>query len=117
MTLLLRQTDPNKDVYTPGRLLDADTDAPESDLKRIYIYGKFEETDVESYGNIGRQREVNGVITVPMLYKTLLAQAEYIDPYNDGSRFTKDGAAVDEGRLFITQSIRSLSLKSVADPT
>lgn len=88
---------------------------PDSDLIAVNIYGKFLETDAETFGDTGRYRLVKGIITVPMLYKKQLALCAYIDPYLDGSRFKKVGATVDEGRLFVTQRIESEYLTSTAD--
>jgi hypothetical protein len=112
--LLWMQTTPTNPTYVPGQLFNSDQDLPDSGLTQKYIRGKFEETDAESSGPEGKFRSVKGVIYVPMLYKAYLAQAEYIDPYLDGSRFKKSGAIVDEGRMFVTQSIESVSL---TDPT
>lgn len=117
INLILRTTPPSTTYHGPGYLLQTDTEPSEAtDTKTINIFAKFEETDAESMGDTGRERIVKGVITVPMLYKSLLAQAEFINPYNDGiSRFRKVGAIVDEGRLFVTQSIASVSLQNPSD--
>lgn len=117
INLILRTTAPATTYNGPGYLLTNDTEPSESATTRIInIWGKFEETDALSVGDLGRERIVKGVITVPMLYRSLLAQSEYINPYNDGkSRFKKTGAIVDEGRLFITVSIESVSLQSLSD--
>ena len=105
--------------YTPGFLFQANADYLEDDPNNPTsvraIKGKFEEVNMETYGDDGRSRVVKGVISIPMLYKTLLAEAEYIDPYGDGSRFKKVGAIVDEERLFCTQQIESVSLATTAD--
>lgn len=87
---------------------------PDTNLVAVNIYGRFQETDTETYGDSGLYRSVKGVITIPMLYKTLLAKSAYVDPYLDGSRFKKAGNVVDEGRLFVTQKIQSEYLASKA---
>jgi hypothetical protein len=105
--------------YTPGNLFASTADPLEDDpnnpIVTRAVKGKFEETNVEQYDDVGRKRVVKGIVTIPMLYKSYLAQAEYIDPYGDGSRFKKTGAIVDEERLFCTQSIESVTLATTAD--
>lgn len=113
----MRTTTPSTTYAGPGYLLANDTEPSESGTTQtINIFGKFEETDALSVGDLGRERIVTGVITVPMLYKSQLAKAEYINPYNDGkSRFKKKGAIVDEGRLFVTLTIESVSLQNISE--
>jgi hypothetical protein len=121
--LLVNNTVTTPPTYTPGKLFSL-PGSPASDIDPVenaanytsrFIRGRFAETDVEQTNGPGRRRSVKGVITVPMLYKSILAQTEYIDPYLDGSRFIKSGAIVDESRLFATVNIESLSLTSEAD--
>lgn len=117
MVLWSRITPPNT-AATPSDLFAADSEPLEGtdDLQKHYIIGQFQEQAVEQFSEIGRLRQVTGTITVPMMYKSLLAQAAYIDPYNDGvSRFKKCGTMVDEERLFVTQKIEAVTLKSVGD--
>ncbi len=117
--LLIVRTDANTvPTYTPGQLFTSDTLPEETtDTNHVYIYGKFDETDVEEFGTIGRKRLVKGIITVPMLYKSLLAAADFIDPYLDGSRFKKTGAIIDEGRIFCSQAITSFTLANTGEVT
>lgn len=117
INLILRSTQPNTTYAGPGHLLDADTEPDEAtDTTTVNIFGQFDETDSYSVGELGRERIVKGIVTVPMLYKSLLAQAEYINPYNDGkSRFKKLGAIVDEGRMYAKVTLESVSLANRAD--
>jgi len=109
-------TNPVSDnAYTPGNLFATDMDISEAALTKLFIFGEFKESDAEESGKAGRQRIVRGTLRLPILYKNVLAQAEYIDPYNDGSRFRKNGAAVDEGHMMITQSLVSVSLVNKGD--
>jgi hypothetical protein len=105
-------------TYTPGQLFTQNEDPEESDAnyRTQYIRGKFLETDIEVSTGAGRRRYARGIISCPMIFKTVLAAAEYIDPYLDGSRFVKDGnASPDEERVFITQGIKLLSATSPGD--
>lgn len=115
MKLYMRQPLTSAPAYVAGQLFAKDQAPLESTDIIKFIRGKFEETDSEQDGPAGRDRKVKGIITVPMLYRSYLAMAEYIDPYLDGSRFKKSGAIVDEGRIFITQMIESVYLKNTSE--
>ncbi len=107
-------------AYTPGQnlfLVDNDPVEDPSHYTFRYVKGKLEETDNMIPTEVGRHRVVTGIITMPMLYKSLLAQAEYIDPYLNGSRFTVSSGIVDEGRVFITAEIKSVYLTSTSTIT
>ncbi len=116
INLIVRSVPPSTTYSGPGYLLSADTEPTEvGSTTVVNIFGKFEEVDAQTMGATGRERLVRGVITVPMMYRKILAKTEYINPYNDGvSRFRKIGAIVDEGRLFVTQQIESVSLANVS---
>jgi hypothetical protein len=104
-------------TYTPGQLYTSAVDPimDSDNYHWVYIVGKWKETDTENFDSPGRQRTVSGQITVPMIYKTLLATCEYIDPYLDGSMFLKVGASVDQGRLYVLQTIKSMSLTNPSE--
>jgi hypothetical protein len=116
MMLYLRTDGDEPAPYTPGQLFSAGEDPTDpSDYARLYVKGRFKETDDQTFGPAGHQNAVTGIITIPMLYKSILAKAEYVDPYLNGSRFVRVGAIVDEGRIFITQRIMSIYNKDTAD--
>lgn len=115
MTLLLVQDGDGNVEPQVDDLINKAQPIPAQNLYPIYVYGKFEETDVQAFGNQGFYRRVVGVITIPLLFKSQLAAAAYIDPYNDGSRFKKAGAIVNEGRLFCIQTIESEFLATTGD--
>jgi hypothetical protein len=73
-----------------------------------YIKARFVEKDTQIFDDNGRKKEVTGTITCPAIYRSLLAETEFVDPFLDGSRFVKVGAIVNEGRSMITQQIKSL---------
>jgi len=105
-------------TYTPGQNLFTSDNDPVEDSSHYtfrYIKGQFLEDDTMVPTEVGRNRVIKGTITIPMLYKSLLAQAEYIDPFLDGSRFTKVSGVVDEGRVMATCTIQSVYLKSTSE--
>lgn len=122
MQLIIRTGSGIPPAYDPtvsGNLFTAESDPPEDsgDYTFRYIRGRFDETDDMEPGQAGRLRVVKGIITVPILFKSLLAQAEYIDPYLDKSRFSKTGAIINEGRTFCTVTIQSVYLTSTSEVT
>lgn len=119
--LIMRKDTPAPPVYDPtvsGNLFTRLEDPPEDSNHYLYRYikAKFEEVDALTPAEAGRQRTVKGIITVPLLFVSLLQAAEFVDPYLDGSRFVKTSAILDEGRIFATVQIQSQTLKNVANP-
>jgi len=119
MKLYVRNTPATSSANTasgiPVDLFAALEEPPEvaSEFTVYGFYGKFEEEDVESRDEGGRFRQVKGLLTVPFAYRSLLAKADYIDPYGDGSRFVKYGnTVVDEERLLIYQTIQGTHFSS-----
>ena len=129
---VLRQTGKPMRMYVRNVPVNAATPAVPSDLFTaaeeplevdseftVYgFFGKFEEEDIEIRGEGGRFKQVKGTVTVPFAYRSILAKADYIDPYMDGSRFQKVGpAVVDEERLLIYQPIGGTTFPSVDEIT
>jgi hypothetical protein len=97
-------------------LFAADTEPSEpGEFTKYFFRGQFKEKVEESYEAGGYVRSVKASITVPMEWRGLLAQASYIDPYLDGSRFKKVGQAIAQNRLYIIQELESVSLGSLTE--
>ena len=74
---------------------------------KYYIFALFENDIVESLDQIGRESHVTGMLTIPMIYSSILKKTEYFDPYLNGSRFVRVGKPnVDDEGLFIFQAIQ-----------
>lgn len=119
MKMYIRNTPTNANITNVPTDLFAAYEEPVETAGEFTVhgfYGAFEEKDVENRGEGGRYRQVMGTVTVPFAYRSLLDQADYIDPYNDGSRFTKVGACfVDQERLMIYQDIQATVLNNPSD--
>jgi len=115
--LIMRKGVITPGTYVPGVLFTAHEDVTENptNISTMYIKGKFEETDVQTPTELGRMKTVKGILTFPLLYVKYLQLAEYVDPYLDGSRFSKTGSIVDEGRLFATVELQSMTLTNTAE--
>ena len=82
-----------------------------TEFKKYYILAKFEDTITDKLTVTGKQQQVSGILTVPMMYQKLLAFANYVDPYNNGSLLEKVGkTSSDEQGLFIYQSLSGVVL-------
>jgi hypothetical protein len=111
LQLVIRLTPGTPPSYSPGHLFTAQEDPIEnsSNYKYVFIKGRFDEEDNQYPTELGRQTESTAIITCPMLYKSLLQQTEYVDPLLNGSRWIIVSSITDEGRLFCTAKIKSVS--------
>lgn len=90
-----------------------------AEFTTTYVLGQFSQTVLEqSITGIGREKQVSGIVEIPAIYKTLLAKADYIDPYNDGSLFMKVGkSTTDPQNLFVKQAITGVAFPDPAEIT
>lgn len=114
--LWIRTGSKEPSTYTPGQNLFTTNEDPTdaSGYTTRYIKAKWDEHDIMNPSELGRQSIVKGTLIVPLLYVELLAQAEFVDPLLNGSRFTKRSAIVDEGRLFASVELESISLGNIS---
>lgn len=110
MKMYVRNTPANIPSSTvPHDLFAAYEEPPEvaGEFTVYGFFGKFEEDISEDRDEGGRYKQVKGLLTIPFAWRSLLAKADYIDPYNDGSRMSKIGhTVVDEERMLIYQTIQ-----------
>ena len=91
----------------------ADTPA---NYSKYYIFALFERDIKETEDIPGRETEVTGMLTVPMIYLSVLQKTDYFDPYLNGSRFERAGRSdIDEENLFIFQAIKGVVLPDLGD--
>jgi hypothetical protein len=114
-----RITDPLANTQrVPARLYTENND-PAFDInnyKKYYIFAKFEQSEPETAVGIeGRTSTMYGNITIPYLWRDILNKTEFFDPFLNGSRFIKTGAAVDDESLFIVQSVQAVYLPQLGD--
>lgn len=96
----------------------ADNAAPvEADYKLYYIFAEFVQDEPEETTQAGRVASVTGTLTIPWIYKSILAQTAYFDPYLNGSKFIKVGAAVDSQNVLITQRVKAQYLPQSPEVT
>lgn len=121
MRLYIRNTPANPNVDAVPHDLFTAYEEPVETAGEFTVYGffgKFEEEVVESRGVGGRFKQVKGTLTVPFAYRSLLAKADYIDPYMDGSRLQKVGnTVVDEERMLIYQTVQGTTFPNTDEIT
>lgn len=91
----------------------ADTPA---NYSKYYIMALFERDIKETDDIAGRETEVTGLLTIPMIYLSIVKKTTFFDPYLNGSRFERIGRSdVDEENLFIFQAIKGVVLPDLGD--
>lgn len=103
---------------TPARVptdIYANSPSPDtSNTTLYYIYAVFQQSISEDpVADAGLVGTVKGTLTIPYSYRDILNKTEFFDPYLNGSKFIKDGAALDDQSLMIIQAVKARYLPEI----